>query len=129
MTKLKKDTVFFTVGGVGYGTLEMLWRGRTHWSMLVAGGICFILFSRIAEKFRTRPLLYKAALCALGVTAVELLFGVIFNILLEENVWDYSKMPLNFLGQICLLYSVLWGVLGLLFLPLAEALNRRFSGD
>ena len=35
----------------------------------------------------------------------ELLFGSV--------AWDYSNVPLNINGRICLLYSLFWGVLGL----------------
>jgi len=126
---IMKNTVFFTVGGVGYAIIELLWRGRTHWTMVIAGGICFIIFAEIAEKFKSKPALFKAALCALCVTLVELVFGVTFNIILKMGVWDYSHMPFNFLGQICALYTLMWGGLALLFLPLANALNGWMSGD
>lgn len=127
MRLIKKNTIFFASGGIGYGLLEILWRGRTHWSMVIAGGLCFMLFSRVAEKFRHRSLFYKAALCSAGVTAVEFVFGVVFNMVLKKNVWDYSDVPFNVLGQICPLYTVLWGVLGLLLVPVAERLNRRLE--
>ncbi len=127
MLKFKKYAVFFIIGGLGYAIIELLWRGRTHWSMMLAGGICFILFSVIAEKLRGQRLLYKAILCALAVTAVEFIFGIVFNIILRMQVWDYSGVPLNFLGQICLLYTVIWGILGLVFVPLADFLNKKMQ--
>ena len=34
------------------------------------------------------------------------------------NVWDYSGFPLNIMGQVCLLYSVLWGLLSIVAIPL-----------
>jgi len=93
--------------------------------MALAGGICFILFSLVAEGFSDMPLLVRAFLSAVGVTLVELVFGLIFNIMLGMRVWDYSKMPLNFLGQICPLFSLFWVGIALIFLPLADALNRK----
>ena len=128
MEKIKKNTVFFIIGGVGYGIIEVLWRGYTHWAMVVAGGICFVLFSKISQKFKYRSIVFKASLCSVAVTAVEAIFGIIFNIILHENIWDYSNMPFNFLGQVCLLYSLLWGVLGALFIPLADILNKKLAG-
>lgn len=119
--------IFFILGGIGYGIIELLWRGRTHWSMLLAGGLCFMIFSLVADKFRNRSLLLKAVLCAVAVTAVELVFGIIFNIMFKMHVWDYSGVPLNFLGQICPRYTLLWGLLALGFVPLAEVLNRRLA--
>ncbi len=72
-------------------------------------------------------MIFKAALCSLSVTAVELIFGFLFNIVLNKEIWDYSNQPFNFMGQICLLYSALWGVLGLVFIPLADALNKKLA--
>lgn len=129
MLRIKKNLVFFVVGGLGYGGIELLWRGRTHWAMLVAGGICFVIFSQVAEKLCRRSLLFKASVCALCVTGVEIIFGVIFNIILKQNIWDYSNMPLNFMGQICPLYTVLWGILGLVFIPLAQRLNEKLKSE
>lgn len=45
---------------------------------------------------------------AVIITGLELILGIWFNIILKENVWDYSNMPLNFMGQICLPFSALW---------------------
>ena len=126
MLKIKKNIVFFTIGGVGYGIIELLWRSRTHWTMIIAGGVCFIMISEIAEKYKDKTLIFKVSLCAAGITAIELIFGVVFNIIFKMNVWDYSKLPLNLFGQICLLYSILWGILGFLYLPLADSMNKKF---
>ncbi len=125
---MKKETVLLLlIGGVGYGLIEILWRGYTHPSMLLAGGICFTFFGKIGESFKKTSLFIKALIGGAFVTLVELVFGIIFNIVLKKNVWDYSKMPFNFKGQICLLYSVFWGILSLLFIPLANALKVRLQ--
>ena len=127
MIKITKYTVFFVTGAIGYGLIEIMWRGYTHWAMLLAGGICFVIFSYISKKFEHRSLLFKSAICAVSVTFVECIFGIIFNIILKENVWDYSNMPFNFLGQICPLYTLLWGILGFVFIPLADLMNKKMS--
>ena len=36
--------------------------------------------------------------------------------LLGSRSWDYSSLPFNINGRICLLYSVFWGVLGVLWI-------------
>ena len=127
MKRVKRYLTFFAVGGTGYAVIELLWRRRTHWTMMLAGGICFVIFSLIAEGLCDRPLALKATVGALGVTAVELVFGVIFNIALKMNVWDYSGVPFNFLGQICPLFTLIWGGLGLIFIPLADAINKKMA--
>lgn len=124
---IKKYAVFFSVGSAGYAIIELLWRGRTHWTMLIAGGICFVIFSVIEERMSQSAMITKCVLCSLSITLVELIFGIIFNIILKMNVWDYSKIPLNLLGQICPLYTILWAALSLIFLPLARKLNYMLS--
>jgi len=52
---------------------------------------------------------------------------VIFNILLEKNVWDYSHIPLNFLGQICLPFSGAWFMLYFPAEYLCLALKRKLE--
>ena len=127
MKRFEKRAVLFTIGGAGYGIIELLWRGRTHWTMIIAGGVCFLMFSYVAERFRGRSLVFKASLCALGVTAGELAFGVVFNLIFGMGVWDYSDQPLNLYGQICPLYTLLWAALGLIFVPLADMINKKLS--
>ena len=85
------------------------------------------MFAAIAEKWRYRSLVFKAGICALAVTAVEFVFGLIFNVWLHKNVWDYSDEAFNVLGQICPLYTLLWGVLALGVVPLADRVNRLMA--
>lgn len=127
MLKLKKRSVFFLSGGVGYGVIELLWRGRTHWTMVLAGGVCFLMFSDITRRFQNRPIALKALLGSLGITSVELLIGIVCNLILKMNVWDYSMMPFNFLGQICLSFSLVWCGFGFLFIPIADRINKMFE--
>lgn len=120
MSKKRKwllHVCLFIIGGLGYNLIELLWRGRTHPSMFVVGGLCFELMGAVHTRSR-RPLPARCGLCALGVTAVELVSGCILNRWLKLNVWDYSKMRCNILGQVCLLYSVFWLVLSAVAFPL-----------
>lgn len=124
MQKIKKDTAIFLIGGVGYGIIEILWRGHTHPTMTVAGGISFLMFSKIAKRYREKSLVFKAVICAIGVTALELVFGLIFNVIFKMHVWDYSSQPFNLFGQICPKFSFVWMALALLFVPLADLINK-----
>lgn len=117
----------FGIGAFGYGLIEILWRGFTHPSMLTAGGICFLGFAKIGEKMKKTNLFLKAIAGSSFITFVELIFGIIFNLILKKNVWDYSRIPLNFKGQICFLYSFFWAILSLLFIPLATFANKRLQ--
>ena len=119
--------IMFLIGSFGYGLIEILWRGRTHLSMLLAGGICFCGFAYLAKKLKRANLFLKAAIGSGFVTFIELVFGVFFNLILKQNVWNYSARPFNFKGQICLLYSLYWAVLSIIFIPLSEKVNNRLQ--
>ncbi|MCD8117235.1 MAG: putative ABC transporter permease [Oscillospiraceae bacterium] len=116
------------VGGAVYGVIEILWRGHTHWSMVLTGGVCFaFIYLVAAQPGLPRPLQY--ALCALLVTAVEFVSGGLFNRLLGWNVWDYSHMRLNLYSQICLRYSLYWLILSVPGCALARLIRiRLFPG-
>lgn len=129
MSKRKVKLVLFSFGAIGYGLLEILWRGYTHWSMLTAGGLCFMFFSTISEKFKNAGLFLKALAGSVFITAIEFIFGIIFNVILKKNVWDYSKLPLNIGGQICVLYSFLWLILSIIFIPFAGFMTKKLRGE
>ncbi len=50
----------------------------------------------------------------LFATAIELIAGWALDKLFHARWWDYSSLPLNLGGYICLEFSILWG-LGILF--------------
>ena len=127
MKIIKKYSLLFILGAVGYAAIEVIWRGRTHWSMMIAGGLCLILFSMVSELLSGRSILLKAALCAVGVTAIEFIFGVIFNIWLGMGVWDYSDRSFNILGQVCPAFTIIWAGIAIAFLPLADIINRDYA--
>ena len=115
----KCDLTIFAIGAIGYGLIELMWRGRTHPSMLFAGGVSFLGLSKISHFMK------KAFVgCAL-ITAIEYVFGIFFNVILKRKVWDYSKMKFNLGGQICALYSFFWLILSFLFIPLADKIKNK----
>ncbi|MGN6710854.1 putative ABC transporter permease [Anaerocolumna jejuensis] len=107
-----KYILFFFVGGFSYCGIETLFRGYSHISMLIAGGVCFLLIDYINQKCKHEiPLPGRMFLSSLAITAVELMAGLIVNLWMHLNVWDYSNQPLNAWGQICPLFSLVWFLL------------------
>lgn len=99
-----KRCMLFYLGGMLYTGLELLWRRRSHGSMFALGGLCFLLIGRV-EKSRLHPAA-RAVTEAGAVTALELGCGLLVN--RRFRVWDYRRLPMNFRGQICLPFSLLW---------------------
>lgn len=109
---MEKRISLFLTGGVVYPSLEILCRGHSDFSMAVAGGICLCLIDRICNcRLRLRPLAIRCAAGSGIITSVEFFTGVLVNLVLKMNVWDYSQLPMNFMGQICVPFSLLWYVL------------------
>lgn len=108
---IKWDMVVFLIGGVTYAMIEIMWRGNTHWTMVLLGGLCFLTLYKLFGYMSNYSLIEKCALGAIVITALEFIVGCIVNLVFHMNVWNYSRMPLNLSGQICILYSTLWGFL------------------
>ena len=103
-------------------TLELIWRGWSHSSMFFAGGSCFLLLGKL-ETVRPRLSLPVRALVGAGIiTMVEYTAGLLVN--RRYAVWDYRAMPMNFHGQVCLPFSLLWIPLSLGAMFLYDALDK-----
>lgn len=108
---IKWDMVVFLIGGVTYAMIEIMWRGNTHWTMVLLGGLCFLTLYKLFGYMSNYSLIEKCVLGAIVITTLEFVVGCIVNLVFHMNVWNYSRMPLNLSGQICILYSTLWGFL------------------
>ena len=113
--------VNFSLGVMVYPWLEIFYRGYTHISMALAGGLAMAFFSLLGLYRLPRP--SKMLLSCLFVLILELNIGLICNVFLGLSVWDYSALPFSFYGQICLFYALLWFMLALPFGMLAERLT------
>lgn len=122
---LKKYITLTFCGGSLYQVLELLWRGYSHWTMFILGGLCFVLLGLINEVLPwNMPLLLQGIMgSAIIVTPLEFITGYIVNIQLGWNIWDYSSMPFNFMGQICLSFSFLWIFISILAIILDDQLR------
>ena len=109
---MKKRVSLFTAGGVLYPLLEIICRGYSDFSMAVAGGVCLCLIDRICNcRMKFQPLAVRCAAGSVIITSVEFTTGIFVNLVLKLNVWDYSQLPMNFMGQICVPFSLLWSLL------------------
>ncbi len=130
MSKVKKYGVLALIGGIIYGALEILVRGHTHWTMVILGGVCFVAVGLINEIIPWEmPLVVQMLIGAIIITAFEFGCGCIVNLRLGWDVWDYSKLWGNFLGQICPLYSVIWFFVSALAIVIDDYLRWVLFGE
>jgi len=125
--KNKENSFVYGVGAVGYALLELLWRGYTHWTMALTGGLCFFLIYKVNSKLIKQHIIFKCAIGAFVITIIELAVGTVINLKFQWNIWNYSNIPYNFLGQICLFYSLLWFALCFPVFKLCVYLRKRLN--
>ena len=136
MNKLKTlfECLFlFIVGGSIYYIIETVYKGITkgissHWSMFVLGGMCFIAIGSINQFYITWDMLLvkQMIIGACIITILEFITGCIVNLNLGWNVWDYSDVPLNILGQICLPFTIIWFFICMPAYFLCFTIKKRF---
>lgn len=112
MHKLKlflKYLFLFVLGGLAYYGIEIAYRGYSHISMFIVGALCFIFIGLLNEKLEWDT--YVEIQVGIGlafVLVLEFIAGCILNLWLGLSIWDYSNLPLNLLGQICIPFAILW---------------------
>ena len=128
--KLMENTIIFFTGFFLYGLIEIAFRGYTHYSMALAGGVVLIILYYLNLKLNTRSLILRGLLGSAVITAVEFVTGLLVNIKFSLGVWDYSHQPFNILGQICPAFSFCWAGLSVVAFYLSVyifwKLNKKF---
>ena len=125
LQKWVEAPLILLIGGVGYSALEMLWRGYTHPAMAICGAFCFYFIYRVCARHPYLSIVVRAALGATFITLTELFVGCLLNIALGLNIWDYSQLPYQFLGQISLHYSIIWFFLSIVLCGLSGIIRRK----
>lgn len=130
MKKWFKLLLLFLIGGFVYTIIELAFRGNSHYSMFILGGVCFILIGGLNNFFTFDiPIVHQMAISSLIITALEFICGCIVNLWLHLNVWDYSKIPFNLMGQVCLIFMVAWFFLSLIGILLDDFVRWKMFGE
>ena len=87
--------MLFCYGGGLYTIVELLFRGHSHPSMFVLGGLCFVLIGGINKVYPDMSLLLQMGISAIIITVLEFICGCIVNLWLLMDVWNYEEMPFN----------------------------------
>lgn len=107
--RVLKPLILMSVGGFLYVLIELIFRGYSHWTMFIVGGLCFFCIGLINEIISWEvPLWIQCFIGMMIITTIEFISGCIINLLLGWDVWNYSDMPFNILGQICIPFMLVW---------------------
>ncbi|WMI80796.1 putative ABC transporter permease [Anaerotignum sp. MB30-C6] len=120
-----RRTMIFLIGSLGYFSLEIIYRGYSHWTMFLTGGIVFLCLFSLFTSTAPFPFWARCIAGASIVTTIEFVVGIIVNKWLDWQVWDYSSLPYNLFGQICLAYSVIWLILCIPIGFFSRLLNQK----
>lgn len=119
--ELIKNFILFLIGGLAYIGIEYMYRGYSHWSMFILGGLCFCLIGGVNEYFSwDLALTSQMMISSTIITSLEFIFGIILNKVFLLNVWNYEDIPYNLCGEICLIFSIAWFFLSLVGIVLDD---------
>ena len=125
-----KFLILFVFGGAVYFLIEILWRGYSHWTMFLLGGLCFVIVGAINNFIPWEMKFEKQmAIGAIIITILEFIVGVVVNLILKWNIWDYSMLPFNILGQICIPFSTIWYFLSIIGICLDDFLRWKLFNE
>lgn len=133
--KIHKFLTLFIAGGTLYISIEIIWRyfrrsPHTHWTMFLLGGLVFVLIGSVNEHISWDIPFWIQVIVGTAVAFIaEFVFGIILNIWLGLNIWDYSNMPLNILGQVCLPFTIAWSLLVSIAIVLDDYLRYLLFGE
>ena len=125
-----KALVLMGIGGAIYAVIELIWRGHTHWTMALLGGLLFVLIGAINEYIPWDiTMVAQGGIGALIVTWAERVAGLVLNVWLRLGNWDYSNLPGNFMGQICPQFTAVWVLLSIVAVVLDDWLRHWLFGE
>ena len=101
--QIEKYMILFAIGGMAYFLLEVLVRGYSHYSMFLCGGACFLCCGLLNENVKVKmSFISQMVLSSVIITALGFVTGLIVNVWLKMDIWGYSHLPCNLMGQVCL---------------------------
>lgn len=117
----------FSIGALSYGLIEIFVRGFSHISMGLLGGMTFTLVALLNNARRIGlSATLQVIITTAFITLSELISGIILNINMHLCIWDYSEIPMNFKGQICVPFVFLWVLMSIFALIVEEFLREKF---
>lgn len=130
MKKLSEYLFLWALGGTLYYSIELMFRGFSHWSMFLLGGICLLFFWLQGSKTEwSDPMWVQIIRCTIFVVSCEFITGIIVNKWLGWGVWDYSDEPFHLFGQICLPFAMIFSGFAVIGIILSGNLMHWLFGE
>ena len=118
--------IFFSGSFVGV-LIELLWcylrngyfesrSGLVYGPFNLVYGIGALVLTMALYRYRNRSWTFSFIGGFVTGSVIEYFCSFFQELLFGSTSWDYSNIPFNLNGRICLLYSVFWGVLGIFWI-------------
>lgn len=130
MVTVVKQVVKYAFLGIIFGTMyyniEVLAVGYSSIYMFFVGAIASLCCGLINEILDwNTAFLSQMVISAIAITTVEFISGLILNLWLGLNLWDYTGKDGNILGQICAINSIYWFMLSPIALILDDFIRWK----
>ena len=132
MTKqIIKNIILFILFGCFYVTIEIFFRGYSYPLMFLVAGIASVLIDKLNNKISwDMPLPLQVIIGTFIILALELSSGLFALHVLGVRMWDYRNMPWNmFEGLLCPQFALIWMIMTLGIIVLADAINYYWLHD
>ena len=124
MNNLLRLAVIFIIGFCFYIAIEVCFRGYSYPLMGICGGVILLILDYINERISwDMDLILQGMVGSFFITLFELIVGIVLKSFDFSPMWDYSDIPFNFMGIICLPYSLLWIIVSIAGILLSDAIN------
>ena len=120
--------VFF-IGCFAGVIIEMIWCLFRHGYIESRSGLIWgpfnlvygfgaLFLDLVLYKYRNRSKIYSFIGGFVTGTVIEYVCSFVQEMLFGSTSWDYSNVPFNINGRVCLLYSIFWGILGVIWIKI-----------
>ena len=120
-----RKIIMFLVGFCTYVTIEVIYKGGySHWIMGLCGGLALIFLDELNNRISwNMDLLLQGIFGSIFITFLEFVIGSLSLKGILPVMWNYSSVPLNYHGIICLPFSLIWIGLSIIGIFVADAIN------
>lgn len=127
---VNKNVLLFIVGYCVYIAIEVTYRNISYPIMGVCGGFAMVILDKINDKISwDTDILIQCSSGSLLVTFIELIIGSISLKGYLPIMWDYSSIPLNYKGIICMPFSIIWMLLSFVSILISDSINYYVFGE
>lgn len=102
-----------------YGKRKLINHGFLNGIVCPVYGFSMVFLSVFLDSLR-EGWFYLFLGCMIVSSVIELVTGVILEKVFRIRMWDHSNMKFQVGGYVCLKYAILWGILGMLLIKLAN---------